>query len=149
MKKKKYLLFLIYLGVVWLVGIFIFGKAGILDNMYQSKEILRLTEAIWKSNIEIEEMTREYYKLAHMKIPNQAFLIEQGRKTQNIIVFKMKEHFQTPMKQKISLDAEKDLFVFGGFIAFCILLVGCIAIFIIAYISKYKKDKMLKKDVEC
>jgi len=149
MKNKKYLSFIIYICVIWLISIFIFGKAGILDNMYQSKEILRFTKAVWKSNIEIEEMTREYFHLSNMKIPNQAFLIEQGRKTKNIIVFKSKEYYNTPMKQKISLEAEKEIFIFGGVLVFCILLIGFLAIFIITYLSKSKKNKISNEEQEC
>lgn len=147
MKSKFFLLF-VYTIVVWLVVIFIFGKAGILDNMNQEKIILQLTDDVWKSNIEIEEMTREYYRLVEMKSVSESFLIEQGRKLNDVVVFTMNENVEKVQLSRLS--TERELFFNSGIIALIILFIGFLSIFIVFYINKQKvivnQDHQKNKD---
>lgn len=141
--KSKIFLFVVYVGVIWLVGISIFGKSGVIDNMYQSKEAIHLTEELWKSRNELENMTREYYRLLEMKEPTQAFLVEQGRKTKDIIVFKMNTITDYSELDKASIANEQLLFFQSSSIALMILFLGCLGIYIIAYINRKKRIKEL------
>ena len=136
--KLKVLLPFLYLTIAFFVAFFIFGKPGILYNIYRSKEEVRLLDTVWKSYIEIEEMTREYYRLVEMKTPNQAFLIEQGRKLQDVLVFKIDEERKEIYPQDLLIEQEKKLFFSIGFIAIVVLLSGYIGLFLITYIAKKK-----------
>ena len=146
--KSKIFLFVVYVGVIWLVGIFIFGKSGVIDNMYQSKEAIRLTEELWQSKDELENMTKEYYRLSDMKEPTQAFLIEQGRKTKDIIVFKMNAKTDSSEQDEASIAKEQLLFFQSSGVALIILFLGFLGIYIIAYFNKKKKIKELSKKYE-
>ena len=146
--KSKIFLFVVYVGVIWLVGIFIFGKSGVIDNMYQSKEAIRLTEELWQSKDELENMTKEYYRLSDMKEPTQAFLIEQGRKTKDIIVFKMNAKTDSSEQDEASIAKEQLLFFQSSGVALIILFLGFLGIYIIAYFNKKKKIKELSKKHE-
>ncbi len=146
--KSKFFLFVVYIGVIWLVGIFIFGKSGVIDNMYQSKEVIRLTEELWQSKDELKNMTREYYRLSDMKEPTQAFLIEQGRKTTDVIVFKMNTATESLAQEEVSITKEQLLFFQSSGVALFILLLGFLGIYIIAYLNKKKKIKELSVKYE-
>ncbi|MDK2819089.1 MAG: hypothetical protein KFW21_06545 [Spirochaetota bacterium] len=141
--KSKIFLSVIYIGVIWLVGIFIFGKSGVIDNMYQAKETIRLTEILWQSKNELESMTREIHHLSSMQEPTQAFLIEQGRKTKEIIVFKMNTISNSSEQETSSILKEQLLFFQSISIALIIIVLGCFGIYIIAYVNKTKIIKEL------
>ncbi|MGL4394513.1 MAG: hypothetical protein ACRCS8_04740 [Brevinema sp.] len=131
MPYKKLLVILIYISVGWMIVGFVFGNSGILYNIKQSQRIIDLSERVWKSRIEIEEMTREYAELVEMKTPSQAFLIDQGRKTEDLLVFKIKDPITTPQKNKKILqvlEEDKKSFIYAGIFAALFLLVGWIAI---------------------
>ena len=143
--KSKIFLSVIYIGVIWLVGIFIFGKSGVIDNMYQAKETIRLTETLWQSKNELESMTRELHHLSAMQEPTQAFLIEQGRKTKEIIVFKMNTINNSLEQETSSILKELLLFFQCISIALIIIVLGCLGIYIISYVNKTKRIKEGKK----
>lgn len=144
---KKYGYFFLYLSVFWLVGLFIFGESGILDSTYKSKEILRLKNIVLQSGMEIEEMTREYQKLKSMKVPDQAFLIQQGRKTQNIIIFK-KPNINIQKQTEISLNSEKQLFLRVGGMALIFLLFGILGLQVITWYLQRKQVSLIPKEGE-
>ncbi|SFB67623.1 hypothetical protein SAMN02745150_00085 [Brevinema andersonii] len=144
---KKYGYFFLYLSVFWLVGLFIFGESGILDSTYKSKEILRLKNIVLQSGMEIEEMTREYQKLKSMKVPDQAFLIQQGRKTQNIIIFK-KPNVNIQKQTEISLNSEKQLFLRVGGMALIFLLFGILGLQVITWYLQKKPVSLIPKEGE-
>ena len=146
--KSKIFLFVVYVGVIWLVGIFIFGKSGVIDNMYQSKEAIRLTEELWQSKDELENMTKEYYRLSDMKEPTQAFLIKQSRKTKDINGFKMNAKTDSSEQDEASIAKEQLLFFQSSGVALIILFLGFLGIYIIAYFNKKKKIKELSKKHE-
>ncbi|MGL4676406.1 MAG: hypothetical protein ACRCWI_01905 [Brevinema sp.] len=140
MVKSKVVLLSVYFAIVALVMVFIFGESGILDNITQSQEIVKLTEALSISQLEIDEMIAEYYRLSGMKIPNQAFLINQGRKSQDIVVYKMKSP-SSSLSDNFSIEKEKKLFFMIGSIALIILLLGCIAVVIIGKTKEEVRDE--------
>lgn len=144
---KKYGYFFLYLSVFWLVGLFIFGESGILDSTYKSKEILRLKNIVLQSGMEIEEMTREYQKLKSMKVPDQAFLIQQGRKTQNIIIFK-KPNVNIQKQTEISLNSEKQLFLRVGGMALTFLLFGILGLQVVTWYLQRKQVSLIPKEGE-
>lgn len=144
---KKYGYFFLYLSVFWLVGLFIFGESGILDSTYKSKEILRLKNIVLQSGMEIEEMTREYQKLKSMKVPDQAFLIQQGRKTQNIIIFK-KPNVNIQKQTEISLNSEKQLFLRVGGMALIFLLFGILGLQVVTWYLQRKQVSLIPKEGE-
>lgn len=144
---KKYGYFFLYLSVFWLVGLFIFGESGILDSTYKSKEILRLRNIVLQSGMEIEEMTREYQKLKSMKVPDQAFLIQQGRKTQNIIIFK-KPNVNIQKQTEISLNSEKQLFLRVGGMALIFLLFGILGLQVVTWYLQRKQVSLIPKEGE-
>ena len=139
--KSKIFLFVVYVGVIWLVGIVIFGKSGVIDNIHQSKELVRLTEELWESRNDLENMTREYYRLSEMKEPTQGFLIEQGRKTKDVIVFKMNTKTDSSEQGKTSIAKEQLLFFQSSGVALIILFLGFLGIYMIAYLNKKKRIK--------
>ena len=141
-------LFVVFVGVILLLGIFIFGKSGVIDNMHQLKEAVRLTEELGRSKNELETMTREYYRLLEMKEPTQAFLIEQGRKTKDVIVFKMNATVDSS-EQKTSPILKEELLFFQSIgMALIILFLGCFGIYIIAHFNKKKRIKELHIEYE-
>ena len=144
--KSRIFLSAVFIVFIWLLGILIFGKAGIIDNIYQSKETEHLAEKVVQSRNELENMTKEYYRLSEMKEPTQAFLIEQGRKTKDIVVFKM--NTKTNSSQRNSIFREEVLFFQSGGIALIILFLGCLGIYIIAYLNKKKRIKELYIEFE-
>ena len=146
--KSKFFLFVVYVGVIWLVGIFIFGKSGVIDNMNQSKEAMHLTEVLWQSKEELENMTREYYRLSEMKEPTQAFLVEQGRKTEDIIVFKRNTKTDSSEQEKKSITKEQLLFFQSVGVALIILFLGLLGIYMIAHLNNKKKFKELSMKYE-
>ena len=146
--KSKFFLFVVYIGVIWLVGIFIFGKSGVIDNMNQSKEAMHLTEVLWQSKEELENMTREYYRLSEMKEPTQAFLVEQGRKTEDIIVFKRNTKTDSSEQEKKSITKEQLLFFQSVGVALIILFLGLLGIYMIAHLNNKKKFKELSMKYE-
>ncbi|MGL5956085.1 MAG: hypothetical protein ACRC0X_05715 [Brevinema sp.] len=140
MVKSKAVLLSVYIAITGLVAIFIFGKSGILDHISQSQEIVKLTEELSQSQLEIDEMTSEYYRLARMKTPNQAFLINQGRKSQNIVIYKMKSP-ESLLTDDSSTEKEKKLFFTIASIAFLILLLGYISVVIIGKTKEEVRDE--------
>ena len=146
--KSKIFILLMFIGVICLAGIFIFGKAGLIDNMYRSKEITRLAEDLRQSKNELENMTKEYYRLSEMKEPTQAFLIEQGRKTKDIVVFKMNTGRDSSGQKSSSVLKEELLFFQSSWVALIILFLGCLGIYIIAYTNKKKRIKELHIEFE-
>lgn len=144
---KKYGYFFLYLSVFWLVGLFIFGESGILDSTYKSKEILRLKNIVLQSGMEIEEMTREYQKLKALKVPDQAFLIQQGRKTQNIIIFK-NPNINIKKQAEISLNSEKQLFFRVGGMALIFLLCGILGLQVLTWYLQRKQVSLISKEGE-
>ncbi|MGL4560680.1 MAG: hypothetical protein ACRCV0_00120 [Brevinema sp.] len=136
---KKILIFVMYIFFGWMIGLFVFGEFGILYNIHQSQQIIELSEKIWKSRIEIEEMTREYGELLEMKEPTQSFLIDQGRKTQNLLVFKIKDPKPKEEKTRNFVQEEKKSFIYTGVVALLFLFIGCAGIWYT--ISKYKGSK--------
>ncbi len=121
------------------MGLFIFGESGILDNISKSQEIVRLTSAIQKSQSEIDGMTEEYYRLLSMKEPTQAFLIDQGRKSKNIVVFKTVSTNDSKNNNS-SIEKDKKLFFIIGIASLVILLLGCIGIAFVNF--RHKKEEM-------
>jgi len=146
--KSKVFLSVVFVGVILLVSFFVFGKSGVIDNMYQSKEAIRLTEELGRSKNELETMTREYYRLLEMKEPTQAFLIEQGRKTKDVIVFKMNTTIDSSDQNTSSILKEQVLFFQSSGIALIILFLGCLGIYIISYLNKKKRIKELHIEYE-
>ena len=146
--KSRIFLSIGWFGIIWLVGILIFGKSGFIDNIYQSKETERLAEKVVQSRNELENMTREYYRLSEMKEPTQAFLMEQGRKTKDIVVFKMNTKTDSSGQGSSSILKEELLFFQSGGIALIILFLGCLGIYIIAYLNQKKRIKELHIEFE-
>lgn len=145
--KSKILLPLVYGAVIWLIGIFIFGSSGVLDNIYQSKEIIRLTKTLITSQQELENMVQEYYVLSSMEKPNDAFLIDQGRKVKKIILFKINEENQHGSDKGISLTDEKTLLIQSSIIFLIVLSLGFFGIFIVTY-WYHKKKNVISKEKE-
>ncbi|MGL4388592.1 MAG: hypothetical protein ACRCTJ_04285 [Brevinema sp.] len=140
---KKILVFFMYVVFGWMIVFFIFGNSGIIYNIKQSQQIIDLLEKVWKSRIEIEEMTREYVKLIEMKEPSQAFLIDQGRKTKDLLVFKIKDPLQSTEKNKKVLQLlqeDKKSFIYAGIIAILFLFAGSVGI---TYSIKRQKSSAL------
>ena len=146
--KSRMFLFIVFIGIIWLAGIFMFGKSGFIDNVYQTKEITRLAENLGRSRNELENMTREYYRLSEMKEPTQAFLIEQGRKTKDIMVFKMNTKTDVSEQNFSYFLKEEFLFLKSSWIALIILFLGCLGIYVIAHINKKKRIKELHIEFE-
>ncbi len=134
--KSKTVLISIYVVIAALVGLFIFGDSGILDNMSQSQRIVALSGRILESQTEIDKMTEEYQKLSAMRTPNQAFLIDQGRKTSNIIIFQMNPF--TVQDDVQDREPQRHLFLVISVIALLILFFGCVGIGVIHF---YKNKK--------
>ncbi len=139
MHKSKMVLIFIYVAITGLVGLVVFGKSGILDNLSKSQEIVRLNTAIQKSQSEIDEMENEYHRLTSMKTPTQAFLIDQGRKLRDIIVFKnvVSEELDNDISP---LEKDQKLFFIIGVVALVILLLGFIGIAVVDF--KHKKEEV-------
>ncbi len=133
---SKTVLISIYVVIAALVGLFIFGDSGILDNMNQSQRIVMLSNKILESQIEIDKMSEEYQKLSAMRTPNQAFLIDQGRKTSNIKIFQMNP-FDAPAVSPAK-EPQRQLFLVISIIALLILFFGCVGIAVIHF---YKNKK--------
>ncbi len=138
MHKSKMLWLFIYVAITGLVSLVVFGESGILDNISKSQEIVRLTSVIQKSQAEIDEMTNEYYRLLSMKTPTQAFLIDQGRKSRDIVVFKniVSNDYEDDLS---SLEKDQKLFFVIGVVALVILLLGFIGIVIVDFRHKKKE----------
>ncbi len=139
MVKTKFLLIIFYIIATCLVLLFVFGDAGVLENMTQSQEIKRLNTLVQESQKDINNMTEEYNSLLSMKTPNQAFLIDQGRKSKDIVIFKVSDSTDSDTNQK-SISEQK-LFLTISLVALCILVVGCICIAIIHFNDKKNKQK--------
>lgn len=122
--KKQVLFILVYVIFALLIGIFIFGDSGIVYNIHQERELIRLSEQVVKSRAEVEEMTLEYEKLFAMKAPTYAFLMEQGRKTKNIYVFTTKDKSNKISNAEIFLNEEKRVLIYSAIAAVIILLFG-------------------------
>lgn len=141
MAQSKTVLIAIYIFITVLVAIFVFGKSGILDSMTQSQEIVKLVNMVNQSQIEMDEMTKEYHTLAKMKKPTTAFLVGQGRKAGNIIVFQQSSSSTLAVKNNDEISQERVLFFIIALIALGILLVGCISIFHLNIKSKINQEE--------
>ncbi len=139
MHKSKMGWLFIYIAITGLVGLVVFGESGILDNISKSQEIVRLTSAMQKSQSEIDEMTNEYNRLLAMRTPTQAFLIDQGRKSRDIVVFKniVSSDYDDDLS---SLEKDQKLFFVIGVGALIILLLGFIGIAIVDF--RHKKEEV-------
>lgn len=127
---KKYLAPLFFVCMLWLISLFIFGESGILDSNYKSKEILRLKAEILRSGLEIDEMTQRYAYLKEMTMPDQNFLVQQGRKLGNIVILKLPAD---RLSEDISAQEKKKFIVHTIFMAVSFLLIGVLSIIAVAF----------------
>jgi hypothetical protein len=98
-KTMKYALLILFntLAIV-LLAVFLFDNGGMIENIRRIQEIGRLEKQKIASETDLEELHSRLNYLESLKGPNATALISQGRKTDNLVVFKF-------VGQKVKADA--------------------------------------------
>lgn len=72
----------------YILAVFLFGNGGMIDSIHRVQEIGRLEKQKIMSETELEELKSRLNYLDSLKGPNATALLSQGRKVDNLVVFK-------------------------------------------------------------
>ena len=72
----------------YILSVFLFGNGGMIDSIHRIQEIGRLEKQKIMSETELEELKSRLNYLDSLKGPNATALLSQGRKVDNLVVFK-------------------------------------------------------------
>lgn len=81
-----------------LLAVFLFDNGGMLENIRRIQEIGRLERQKIASETDLEELQSRLAYLESLKGPNATALISQGRKTDNLVVFKFVGQKETDVR---------------------------------------------------
>lgn len=72
----------------YILAVFLFGNGGMIDSIHRIQEIGRLEKQKIMNETELEELKSRLNYLDSLKGPNATALLSQGRKVDNLVVFK-------------------------------------------------------------
>ncbi len=121
----KYIILLIFnAAAFYILGIFILGSGGIVQNLQKLQQINRLEEMKAKSELDVEDLKFRLKYFQSQNIPDASALAKQGKKSENMVIFKYieKQGAAQPDNNDTDHFAYYRIFFSAAFSVFIILL---------------------------
>ena len=113
----------------YILFVFVAGHGGILDNIKKVSQIQQIETKKITGELELENLKSKLYYLQSLKIPDFSILAQQGKKVDNMIIFKYinRTENQNNIKEKTT-DLYKYRIYFSSILVFFLLITGNILI---------------------
>ncbi len=100
----KYVILVFFNAIaLYILAVFLFGNGGMIDSIHRVQEIGRLEKQKVQNETELEELKSRLNYLDSLKGPNATALLSQGRKVDNLVIFKF-----TGQKEETGVSGNSD-----------------------------------------